>query len=138
MGTPKGVHPSSEIDYYLAFSDFLAMPFPVHNNTIFISIPFPKDTDLDLDYTTTVSDQTFDLSMLMRAFDGTARNQTSISTLRLNLDPETQRCVSKNDPEPIFQMSECSRMESIRGQSVKWSFCLFLFRLHRIASICSC
>ena len=83
-----------------------------------ISTPFPKDTDLDLDYTTAVSDQTFDLSLLPRAFDGTARNQTSISTLRLKFDPKTQRCVSKNDPEPIFQMSECSRMESIRGQNV--------------------
>ena len=125
------VHPSSEIDYYLAFSDFLAMPFPVHNSTISISIPFPKDTDLDLDYTTAVSDQTFDLSMLPRAFDGTARNQTSISTLRLKFDPKTQRCISKNDPEPIFQMSECSRMESIRGQNVKWSSCLFDLKRQR-------
>ena len=113
----KYIHPSSEIDYYLAFSDFLAMPFPVHNN----SIPFPKDSELDLDYTTAVSDQTFDLSML--PFEGTARNQTSISTLRLNFDPKTQRCVSKNDPEPIFQMSECSRTGCFRGQIVKWYFC---------------
>ena len=132
------VHPSSETDYYAAFSDFLAMPFPVHNNTIYVSIPFPKDSDLDLDYTTAVSDQTFNLSMLQRAFDGTACNQTSISTLRLRFDPNTQRCVSKNDPEPIFQMSECSRMESIRGQNVKCVFCLFLLRLHQIARICSC
>ena len=132
------IHPSSEIDYYLAFSDFLAMPFPIHNNTIFISITFPKDSDLDLDYTTAVSDQTFDLSMLPRAFDGIARKQTSTLTLRLKFDPKTQRCVSKNDPEPILQMSECSRMESVRGQNVKLSFCLFLFRLHQIARVCSC
>ena len=96
------------------------MPFPVHNNTISISIPFPRDSELNLDYTTAVSDQTFDLFMLPRAFEGTARNQTSISTLRLKFDIKTQRCVSKNDPEPIFQMSESSRKESIRGQNIKW------------------
>ncbi len=133
------LHPSSEIDDYLAFSDFLAMPFPVHNNTISISIPFPKDSEVDLDYTTAVSDQTLGPdNRLLRAFDGTARNQTSISTLRVKFDPKTQRCVSKNDPELIYQMSECSRVESNRGQNVKWSFCLFLFHLHQIASICSC
>ena len=82
------IHPSSEIDYYLAFSDLLAMPYPVHSNTIFISIPFPNKSELDLDYTTTVSDQTLDLSLLLRAFDGAARNQTSISTLRLKFDPQ--------------------------------------------------
>ena len=49
-----------------------------------------------------VSDQTSDLSMLLRAFDGTARSQTSISTLRLNFDAKTQRCVSKNDLEVVF------------------------------------
>ena len=69
-----------------------------------ISTPFPKDTNLDLDYTTTVSDQTFDLSMLPRAFEGTARNQTSISTLRLKLYPKTPKdAYRKMIQNPFFK-----------------------------------